>query len=141
MADAYRVKFDEATKLVPPAKALIQRNGITGTEIWAQVPSGTPIVIKPPVPSATDPKFYERSSERATAIEKLNGSGMSTNADFQALTGMTHQQLLNHWGTHDLGSLTSCNSFVARIAGAFDCGFLGGFDLDKILARYGRTDC
>lgn len=142
MADAYREKFDDVTKAVPqPGAGYLQRNGNNGVEVWAQVASGSPIVVKPPVPLQTDPKYYEKAAERAAAIAKLKGGGMSTNPVFQALTGMTHEQLLNHWGTHDIGSLTSCNAFAGRVCGNFGCGYLGGFNLESLCAANGRSEC
>lgn len=140
MADAYQEKFDKLTALVPPATQLRQRNNISGTEIWAEVPSGTPAIPKVPAPEPSVPDYEKKKAVWAAGRAQMeSGAGLHTNEDFKALTGLTHERLLNHWATHNIGALTSCNSFCGVIAGGFGHSYLNDFNLLKLLTKAGKA--
>ena len=126
MADDYRSKLEQFFGLVPKTTKATMINRISGAEYYGEVLSGTPII---PVKKADLPAAKK-------AIEEAQ---ITTNPDFETLTGLTHKKLLDNW--KDGGLLTSCNAFVMKAGQAVGVQGLGGFNVEDKMISLGKRQC
>jgi hypothetical protein len=126
MAEDYKSKLEKFFGLVPKTATATMINRISGAEYYGEVLSGSPII---PV----------TKKNRAEAKKLIEAAKITTNANFETLTGLTHETLLNNW--KDGGLLTSCNAFVMKAGQAVGVPGLGGFNVENTMISLGKRHC
>src|SRR5262245_22836327 len=123
MADDYKLKLEKFFGLVPKTAKATMINRISGAEYYGEVLSGRPII---PV----------KKGELPAAKKAIEAAQITTDPNFETLTGLTHYKLLHNW--KDGGLLTSCNAFVMKAGQAVGVPGLGGFNVEDTMSKLGK---